>query len=240
MFRFGEAGRFKFVDRIHGIGRDAFSFGFEPFDSYEFICIDIQRITEAVVSAKYNFQTRIVLIGQQDETDILILSQIVLFAVGGLEAETFQVRVILLIGIIKCSGPYLMGIEFLNDAHIVFVVIAQIEVGGVEITIVQYNQYGVVTLEFSQVFAASIIVEAKYVTVEPDFTSTESRAAFLFQGYFVYRQAGENYPPCLASLDTDFAEVMLEDDAAYTRVRLQCHFDNFGFSVRVGTEIGNS
>ena len=133
-----------------------------------------------------------------------------------------------------------MGIEFLNDAHIVFVVIAQIEVGGVEITIVQYNQYGVVTLEFSQVFAASIIVEAKYVTVEPDFTSTESRAAFLFQGYFVYRQAGENYPPCLASLDTDFAEVMLEDDAAYTRVRLQCHFDNFGFSVRVGTEIGNS
>ena len=33
---------------------------------------------------------------------------------------------------------------------------------------------------------------------------------------------------------------MLEDDAAYTRVRLQCHFDNFGFSVRVGTEIGNS
>jgi len=50
--------------------------------------------------AEYDFQSGVVFIGQQDEAVILVFAQIVLLTVGTFEAETFQVRVILLVGII--------------------------------------------------------------------------------------------------------------------------------------------
>ena len=53
-----------------------------------------------------------------------------------------------------------------------------------------YHQDAVITLEFSQVFASSVIVKAKHVTVEPDFSSAQSRTATLFQGDLVYRKLG--------------------------------------------------
>lgn len=59
---------------------------------------------------------------------MFVLTQIVLLAGSGFEAETFQVRIVLLVGIIKRSRPYLVGIELLDDTHIIFVVIAEIEV----------------------------------------------------------------------------------------------------------------
>ena len=52
------------------------------------------------MSAEYHFQAGIKLVGQQDEAVILVFAQIVLLTVGTFEAETFQVRVILLVGII--------------------------------------------------------------------------------------------------------------------------------------------
>ena len=75
--------------------------------------------------------------------------------------------------------------------------------------------------------------------VKPYFTSTERGTSFLFQGYLMYRQAGKNHASCLTSLDADLTEVMLENDTAYTRIRFQCHLDDFGFSIRIGAEIGN-
>ena len=144
-----------------------------------------------------------------------------------------------MVGIVKRGSPYLVRIKFLHDAYIIFIVVAQVEVGSIEITVVQNNQYAVVALEFTQIFTSSVIVEAEYVTVKPYFTSTERRTSFLFQGYLMYRQAGKNHTSCLTSLDADLAEIMLEDDTAYTRIRFQCHLDDFGFSVRISTEIGN-
>ena len=131
---------------------------------------------------KYDFQTRIVLVGQQDQTVVLIFSQVVLFTVGGLKTETFQIRIILLVGIVKRGSPYLVRIKFLHDAYIIFIVVAQVEVGSIEITVVQNNQYAVVALEFTQIFTSSVIVEAEYVTVKPYFTSTERGTSFLFKG----------------------------------------------------------
>ena len=118
-----------------------------------------------------------------------------------------------MVGIIKRGSPYLVGVELLNDAYIIFVVVAQVEVTVVEVTVVQNDQYGVFTLEFAQIFTSSVIVEAEYVTVEPYFTPAEGRTAFLFQGNFVYRQTGEDDTACLSTFNAHFAEVLLEDDA---------------------------
>ena len=117
--------------------------------------------------------------------------------------------------------------------------IAQVEVRSIKFSGIQYNQNVVVALEFTQIFASSVVVEAEHVTVKPYFTSTERRTSFLFQGYLMYRQAGKNHASCLTSLDADLTEVMLENDTTYTRIRFQCHLDDFGFSIRIGAEIGN-
>ena len=100
MYRLGEAGRFQLVNSFHCVGGDTFAFRFETFDCDKFFGFNLQRITEAIVSSEYNFQARIVLVRQQNKAIVLILSQIVLLAVGTFKAETFQIWIILLVCII--------------------------------------------------------------------------------------------------------------------------------------------
>ena len=55
---------------------------------------------------------------------------------------------------------------------------------------------------------------------------------------------GKNFPRRteLRNFDTIEAAKVVEaneNDTAYTRIRFQCHLDDFGFSIRVGAEIGN-
>ena len=71
---------------------------------------------------------------------MFVLAQVILFACSGFKAETFQIRIILLVGIVKGNCPYLIGIELLDDAYIVFVVIAQVEVRSIKFSGIQYNQ----------------------------------------------------------------------------------------------------
>ena len=125
-------------------------------------------------------------IRDRDQTGILVVSQIVLLAVGTFKTETFQIRIVLLVGIIKRGSPYLVRVELLDDADIIFVMVAQIEVAGVELAIVEHYQDGVVALEFSQIFTPSVVVEAQDIAVEPYFSSSEGRASFLFQGCLLY------------------------------------------------------
>ena len=68
--------------------------------------------------------------------------------------------------------------------------VAEIEVGDVELSVIMYHQDTVVALEFSQVFTSSVIIKAKYVTVEPNFSSAQSRTSTLLQGDLVHRKLG--------------------------------------------------
>ena len=118
--------------------------------------------------------------------------------------------------------------------------VAQVEVAGIEVTVVQDNQYGILALEFSEIFSPSVVVEAKYIPIKPDFTSSESRTASLFQGDLMHREPGEDNASCLSSFDTYFAKVLFKDNTADTRVRFQCHLDDFGLPVRIGAEISDA
>lgn len=91
------------------------------------------------MSAEDHFQTGVELVGEQDEAGVLVVSQIVLLTVGVFEVEAFQIGVVLLVGVVEGGSPYLVRVELLDDADIIFVVIAQVEVGGVVIAIVQYD-----------------------------------------------------------------------------------------------------
>ena len=51
--------------------------------------------------------------------------------------------------------------------------IAKVEVGDVEISVIMYYEDAVFTLEFSQIFTSSVIVESEHVAVEPYFPSAQ-------------------------------------------------------------------
>lgn len=83
------------------------------------------RIAETIMSAKDNFQARIIFICQQNQLGRFVFSQIILPRVV-LSKQAFQIRIVLLVGIIirLPSTP----IEFLNDTYIVFMVLVEIVV----------------------------------------------------------------------------------------------------------------
>ena len=189
------------------------------------------------MTAEYNFQSRIIFVSQQDETIVLVLTQIVLLAVTYLETETFDVRITLLVGIIQNGCPYFVRIIFLQHPYVVFVVIVHIEIAGVELAVVQYHQDLLVTLELAEVFSATVIVEAQDILVEPYFAPAQCGTAALLQSYLVNRVTGEYIAHGLTAFDIYLAEIFFEDDAAYTRIGLERYFDDFGLTVGVGREI---
>ena len=111
------------------------------------------------MASKHDFQTRIAFVRQQDEAVVLVFAQIILFACGCLEAETLDVRIVLLVGIVEYGGPYFVRIVFLQYAYAIVIVIVQVEVGGIELSAVLYDKDGVFALEFSEIFSAPVVVE---------------------------------------------------------------------------------
>ena len=88
-----------------------------------------------------------------------VLAEKILLAASSLQLETFQV-VILLVGIVKGSRPNLIRIILLNIQYIRFVMIAQIEIGRIEIAILKDHQDQIVTLELAQLFSTPVIIQA--------------------------------------------------------------------------------
>ena len=148
-----------------------------------------------------------------------------------------NVGIVLLVGIVEHGCPYFVGVVLLQDAYVVLVVVVHIEVSGVEITVLQHHQNAFVALILADELASSVVVKAEHIAVEPHFASAQRRAAPLLQGDAVHRVTGQDVAHGLPSLDVHQAEVLLEDDATDARVGFQGHFDDFGLTVGVGTEV---
>ena len=89
--------------------------------------------------------------------------------------------------------------------------IVQIEVCGIEITVILNNQDAFIALEFAQVLSASVVVKAKHIMVEPYFSSAQRRAATLLQADFMDFEFCQQVTHRLSSLYGDGTEVFLED-----------------------------
>ena len=61
----------------------------------------------------------------------------------------FDVRISLIVGVIYTAVQTLCSSHF-DDSDVVFVVVVDIEIGDVEVAIVEYHQYGVTFIELSQ------------------------------------------------------------------------------------------
>ena len=189
------------------------------------------------MSSEYDFQSWIIFVSQQNEAAVFILAQIVLLAVARLKAETLDVGIALLVGIIEDGCPDLVRIVFLQYPYVVFVMVVHVEIAGVEFAVVQHNQNLFVALELTEVFSAAVIIETQHILVEPYFPSAQCRTAALLQGYLMNRVTGEYVTHSLASFDVYLAEVFFENYAAYTRIGFEGYFDNLSLTVGIGCEI---
>ena len=82
--------------------------------------------------------------------------------------------------------------------------VVQIEIGCIEITVLHRYQDEVVAMEFSEIVAAFIVVEALYIMVEPHFASAQRTATLRFENDAVYVVLREQVASRLTSLDENF------------------------------------
>ena len=115
--------------------------------------------------------------------------------------------------------------------------VVHIEIAGIEFAVVQHYRDLLVALELTEVFSAAVVVEAQDILVEPYFPSAQCGTAALLQGYLMNRVTGKYITHGLTSFDVYLAEIFFEDDAAYARIGLERHFDDFGLTVGIGCEI---
>ena len=145
--------RFQFLYPVHLEGSQTLSLRLEALHADEVTRLDDERLAETVVPAEYDLQPGIYLAGEQNQPVVLVLAQVILPLGGILEREAFQVRIVLLVGVVQGGGPDLVGIELLDNLYIGVVVVVQVEVRGVELAVLVDYQDGVVALELAQVLA---------------------------------------------------------------------------------------
>jgi len=237
-FRIAE--RHQFGDGIHLEGGDAFAFRLVALHTDEFFYIDVEGFAESVASSEGHSDAWIDHVGEQDELTLLVLAQKVQFLVGRLEGKSFEVRITLLVGIVEGGAPYLVRVELLNQADTCFVVVVQVEVGGIEISVLHDDEDEVFAMEFTQVLSAFIVVQAEHIRVEPYFSSAQGRTSPLLEDNLVYVVLREDVPHRLASLDADFAEILFEGNLLDFRIRLVRYLDDFGFTVRIDGEVDDA
>ena len=170
---------------------------------------------------------------------MLVLAQKTQLTGRCFESESLEVRITLLVGIVESRTPYLVGIEFLDDADSRFVVIVQVEVGSIEFSVLHDDENEVFAMEFTQIRSPFVVIQAEDIRIEPHLSSTEGRTTSLLQDDFVYIVLGEDITHRLTSLDADFAEILLEGNLLDFRVWLVSYLDDFCFAVRIDGEVDN-
>ena len=143
-------------------------------------------------------------IGEQDELAVRILSQAILMALGGIHRKSLDVWISFVVGIIENGCPYLVLVPFLQSQDVVLVMVVHIEVSDVEFAIVEYYQDRVIIVEFSQESAVLIIVDAVYIRVEPNLSSSQGAVSVALQSYAADGSLGEQVALGSTSLDEDF------------------------------------
>ena len=157
---------------------------------------------------------------------------------GTFEGETLDVQIVVIVRIEKHSRPHLVFRKLLHTQNAGgFVVVVGIKIRGVEIAVVQHHQHEIVRVELAEVVAAFVKVQALHIGVEPHFATTQRGTAVRFEGDAVHLQTGQQIALRGAALHRQFREILVEEDAAQLRVRLQRHLDHLGLAVRVRREI---
>ena len=115
--------------------------------------------------------------------------------------------------------------------------VAQVEARGVEFARLQHDKDAVVAAELPEGLAATVVVQAEHVAVEPYLTPTERRRTTLLERDLVDLCSGEDVAERGATLDQYLAEILLEDERLLPQFRLEDHLHCLRLTVWIGAEI---
>ncbi len=114
--------------------------------------------------------------------------------------EPFQV-VVFLFGIVIGRRPYFFFSEFLDDQHIVFKMIAQVEIGGTEMPRFGDLKDLILPGKLSQEETTCIGIQSHYVLIEPDFSASQRRDSLFFYYDFLNREFRQDITLGIPALD---------------------------------------
>ena len=128
---------------------------------YELFGINLKRVAEIVGGAVTHEQARVNGVGEQQESARICrcglchggraydaLADEVLMAGGGFEGEALEVGVALL-SIVESCRPDLLGLELLDAQDVLLVMVVEVEVGGIELAVVEHYKDGVLAVELA-------------------------------------------------------------------------------------------
>ena len=150
------------------------------------------------------------------------------------EAETLDVRKILIILVVEHAGIDLVRVEFLNALDVCLKVIIHIWRGHIEVSVLQYDEYLVAIAEVSQQISLSVMIETVDIRVIPHFLSAESGASMTLQTDAMERIFGDDITPRTTSFDCKISEVIVEEYLLQLHIWLVCYLYHFGFTIRIG------
>ena len=81
------------------------------------------------------------------------------------------------------------------------VVIVEVEIGGVELPVLQDNEYEVVRVELTQVLSTSIVIKALYIMVKPNSSTAEGRSTMRLERNLMNVNSGEQVASALTPFD---------------------------------------
>ena len=96
--------------------------------------------------------------------------------------------------------------------------VVRVEVGDVEIAIVEYYQDAFIVIEFTEESSVLIIVDAVYVWVKPNLSSSQGTVTVTLQSDASNGTLGQEISLGSTSLDKYFGEILLQEDALAVRL----------------------
>ena len=118
-------------------------------------------------------------------------------------------------------------------------------IGKIEVTDMKFAPFGyhknlVITLEFPKVIAASLIVEAIDIRIEPYLSPTQCGDTFLFELNTVNLRLGKDVTHGVSTFDVYLAEILFKLQDAQSWFWLENHLNCLSLSIGVGTKVSDA
>ena len=119
--------------------------------------------------------------------------------------------------------------------------VVRVEVGDIELAIVQYHQDALGVGELAQETSVLFVVDAIDIGVKPYFPASQGRVAVAFQPDAVDVLFRQQVALGGSALDEHLGEIFLHEDVLFLAfgVWLQRHLDDFRLSVGIGREVNH-
>ena len=183
-------------------------------------------------------EQRLLAVGQQHHTRLLVLAQHALRLLRGIvrQRETLGI-IVLLVGIPQRQRPHLVGIELFDTIEILVEMRRQVESGQIVVARLGDDQNAILIPKLAQIGALPIVVDTQHIRIEPHLAAAQRGMPLLLERDGLDLVLGQHIAPRRAALNRQLAEIFADLHLLEMQSRLKRHLDDFRLAVRVGREI---